>query len=504
PEYTQSLSSILPLTTKDESDISKLGFKLMNVGPGGGGTQAWNRGSASFNFDYTDLQWYHTLTNPQQGEHWEKPYRNYAGQSLLRFKLGRDTYWKTFLSYSKTRFTHYEETPFSGMLRQLAYDEDNAYTASTFKTRLAGGFNLFAGIAWSLNNSKMDESVVANDRLRLEERELHLKAKAGKRFSSRYKLELGAESYLRRYGMQYRDSFTFDASIKHRINGLFLSHDFNLSQRLFLNLSSRLEYTSSNRSYAVLPRLALSYEWKRLTVSGVIGKYQQMTDNEYLIHNPFLPAEQNVQYLLGGYFTDKNRIYRVEVYHKTYDKLPTIRNGQYASAGSGYSRGIDVFLDRMFLKHWEYMIAYSYNDSQREYLDYPERAAPAFATRHNASLSLKYTNMQWRSIVGISNRFASGRPYHNPNKAGFMNDHTPVYHTLDISWTLLAHKKLIVYACFSNILNRQNVFGYAFSSLPDKHGRYEGLPLRQEQNQAFYIGCFLTLGKHVAYEASNF
>jgi hypothetical protein len=158
----------------------------------------------------------------------------------------------------------------------------------------------------------------------------------------------------------------------------------------------------------------------------------------------------------------------------------------------------------MFLKHWEYMIAYSYNDSQREYLDYPERAVPSFVTRHNASLTLKYTNMKWRSIVGISNRFAGGRPYHNPNKEGFMNDHTPVYDTLDISWTLLAHKKLIVYACFSNILNRQNVFGYAFSALPDSRGGYEGLPVRQEQNQAFYIGVFLTLGKHVAYDASNF
>jgi hypothetical protein len=342
-----------------------------------------------------DMQWYHTLTNPKQRVHWEKPYRNHAGQSLLR---------------------------------QLAYEGDNVYTASTFKTRLAGGFNLFAGIAWSMNDSKVEEYMAENDRLRIEERELHLKAKAAKRFSSFYKLELGAESYLRRYGMQYSDSYPFDADIKYRIHGLFVSNDFNLNQRLFLNLSSRLEYTSSNRSYAVLPRLALSYEWKHLTVSGAMGKYQQMADHKHLIHESSLTAEQNLQYLLGGYFTDKNSICRVEVYHKTYDKLPAIRNGQYSSAGSGYSRGIDVFL----------------------------------------------------------------------------NDHTPAYNTLDISWTLLAHKKLIVYACLSNVLNRKNVFGYAFPSLPDSGGRYESLPVRQEQNQAFYIGVFLTLGKQVAYEASNF
>jgi hypothetical protein len=85
-----------------------------------------------------------------------------------------------------------------------------------------------------------------------------------------------------------------------------------------------------------------------------------------------------------------------------------------------------------------------------------------------------------------------------------MNALTSAYNTLDVSWTLLAHKNLIIYACFSNILNRKNVFGYDFSPLPDSKGSYASLPLRQEQNQAFYIGFFLTLGKHVAYEASNF
>ncbi|MDR1880051.1 MAG: TonB-dependent receptor [Tannerellaceae bacterium] len=505
PEYTQSLSSILPLTTSNESDNTKLGFKLMNVGPGGGGTKAWKNGSASFNADYTDMKWYHTLTDPKQGAHWEKPYRNYAGQSLLRFKLGKETYWKTFLSYDKTLFTHYEEKPFSQVRRELGYNEDVAYLSSTIRTRLSGGFDLFAGVASSLNDRRLEEAVVKGDRLRTKERELHLKAKAGKRFSSFYKLELGAESYLRRYETGYRDTLSLEGEIRHRINGLFISNDFNLTPRLFLNLSSRLEYTSSNRSYALLPRLALSYERGQLTVSGAVGKYQQMAENDYLIRMPSLAAEQNVQYLLGGYFRDRNRIYRVEIYHKTYDKLPAIRNGRYTSAGSGYSRGVDLFLnDRKFLKNWEYTIAYSYNDSKREYLDYPERATPSFVTRHNASLTLKYANLKWRSIISLSDRFASGRPYHNPNKEGFMNSHTPVYNTLDLGWTVLAHKKLIIYACLSNILNRRNVFGYAYSTSPDSRGVYEGQPVRQEQNRTFYIGFFLTLGKHVAYEASNF
>lgn len=39
PEYSQSLSSVLPLYTKDENPVSKIGASIMNVGPGGGGTK---------------------------------------------------------------------------------------------------------------------------------------------------------------------------------------------------------------------------------------------------------------------------------------------------------------------------------------------------------------------------------------------------------------------------------------------------------------------------------
>lgn len=39
-EYSQGLSSILPLSTKDESRVSKLGASILNVGAGAGGTKS--------------------------------------------------------------------------------------------------------------------------------------------------------------------------------------------------------------------------------------------------------------------------------------------------------------------------------------------------------------------------------------------------------------------------------------------------------------------------------
>ncbi len=505
PEYTQSLSSVLPLTTKDVSTLSKLGLSIMNVGPGGGGTKSWDKGSLSFNGNYTDMRMYYGLTEPGQKKHWKEPYRSYDGQSQLRFQFGEHTYFKTFVAYDKSLFNHYEEKPFSNIMREFDYNEDNLYLNSTFKTRFSNNVNLFAGAAYSWNKKKMREAVVPEDALRIKEDELHVKTKASKRFSNLYKLEAGIESFVKNYDFNYSDTISFTSGLNHHIDGLFLSNDFNLTDKLFLNLSSRLEYTSLNDSYIILPRLALNYEWKGITMSGVIGKYQQNVGNDYLLYNKELSNETNWQYLLGWYYQNKTKIFRLELYHKEYDKLPTVQKGKWSSDGHGYSRGIDLFFnDRWFLNHWEYMVAYSFNDSKRKYLDYPEMAPPSFTTKHNASITIKYVHEKLRSIVGFTNRFASGKPYHNPNKDGFMNEHTPFYHTMDLSLTILAHKKLIFYACFSNLLNRKNTYGYNYASVPDDLGIYADQPIRGEQSQTFYIGFFLTLGKNVAYESSNF
>ncbi|MDR1624865.1 MAG: carboxypeptidase-like regulatory domain-containing protein, partial [Tannerellaceae bacterium] len=55
PEYSQGLSGVLLLNTKDESPVSKYGVNVSSVGGGGGGTKALAAGSASINLDYQNL-----------------------------------------------------------------------------------------------------------------------------------------------------------------------------------------------------------------------------------------------------------------------------------------------------------------------------------------------------------------------------------------------------------------------------------------------------------------
>ncbi|MDR2815598.1 MAG: TonB-dependent receptor, partial [Proteiniphilum sp.] len=508
PEYSQGLSAVLPLYTRDEVNESKSGVDVMNVSLGSSGAIPWHNGSASYNMVYTDLTLYNELFFPSLKSKWQSPYKQIGLQNQFRFTLGKDTYLKSYLGYSKTGFVLISGDPFSSKSRNLELSDDNLYVNTTLRKRFDNGAAYFLGVAYSSNQQNIENGRTIHDTYSAKEREIHLKSKAEKRFNDFYKITAGVETFFKRYEFHYADTVAFDIGFNHCIGGAFVSNDFGLTKNLLLNLSARMEYTSLSKEWQWLPRIALGYKWRDMVFSGVLGKYQQNADNEALIYNRNLLPENNIQALIGVYYEKGSRIFRFEAYHKDYDHLP-LKSGvafpYYNSDGSGYSKGFDLFFnDTQFLKYWEYMLAYSYNDSRRKYLDFPYMAAPPFAMRHNASATLKYSNFSIRSIFSVSNRFASGRHYHDPNREGFMNSRTPNYNSLDISWIYLANKRTIVYFGFSNILNRQNIYGYVFNDEMTANNAYESHPLTQQINQAFYIGCFISLGKNAAYNVSNF
>lgn len=127
--------------------------------------------------------------------------------------------------------------------------------------------------------------------------------------------------------------------------------------------------------------------------------------------------------------------------------IKIIRNWNYrfrtvSLDGYGYSKGIDLyFCDNVLWKNFEYRLSYSYNLSKRKYREYTELTVPQYATRHHASLVLKYSVPRLRTIFSVTDGVASGRPYHNPELSGLMNDEVKPYHSLDLGITVLAGKK---------------------------------------------------------------
>ncbi len=503
-EYAQGLSAVLPLTTKSSSPISKMGFNPSSVGLAGGGTKAFSKGSISINLDYQNLDFYNKMYPDRLT--WIKPYQLLSGGVQLRFNPDEKTVYKTYIGYNKTSFIQQMTSLQDNSERKFDLNEDNFYLNSTFQKETKQGRNYFAGAAFSFRKQNIEAAQKSGDSFLDNEWEIHLKAKTSRRAMNFLKLQLGAESFIHHYQTFYADAALVQkGNINYAIGALFASADIHLTGNLNAEASSRVEYTGINHSWNYNPRLALSYNLKGIHISGIAGKYTQLPENKYLIRKPELLVENCIHYIGGIYYENNHKIFRTETYYKKYDKLVHEEDAVAESDGYGYSKGVDLFFnDQSLFKNIEYMLSYSFNLSKRKYAEYAELTVPQFWTKHNASLSLKYTVPVLKSIVGITNRFASGRPYTDPAKEGDMNSTTSCYNSLDISLTFLANKKLIIYASATNLLSRNNIYNYSYTKNTNNPGTYKEIPVIDASTHFFYIGFFFTLSGKTAYDVSNF
>lgn len=494
-EYGDALSAVLPLDTKDHSNINKVGVNASVVGVGGGGTRAFDKGSLSVDLNYQNLSLYDKIYSGRK--EFKKPYRLYSGATQFRYTPSDATIFKIYAQYDRTDFSTYEGTE----RRPFGLGEDNVYVNATLRHRTSEGWNWFAGAAYSFYEQKIGSAAAAGDNWLERQQELHLKAKVFKRLSPAFRMDVGVESYIRRYANRYLLSEIDD---RHRmsptITAGFLSATYYPVEQLKAELSFRTEYTSLNRKLSFSPRLAVNYHWGEVMLSGIIGRYTQQPENSYLVRRPELNSEVCVQYNLGAQYEHEGRFYKAELYYKDYNRLALAETNaetgtaSLTSGGHGHSRGIDLFFhDRALLKNFEYQFAYTYNISKRKYHEYPELTTPQYATRHNAAVVLKYSVPRLHSIIGLTNRFSSGRPYHNPALPGLMNDEVKPYNSLDLGLTFLASRKVIIHASATNILCRKNEFG-----------RVDNKAILASSDHFFYVGVFITLGKKAAYDTSNF
>lgn len=494
-EYGEALSAVLPLETKDESRVNKMGVNPSLIGVGGGGTRAFDNGSLSVDLNCQDLRLYDRMYSGRR--EFAKPYRMRSGAAQFRYTPGRATVLKVYAQYDRTDFSAYE-----GDARRLfALGENNAYVNATLRRHTSRGWDCFAGASYSRYDRRIDGAATPGDRWTERQQELHLKLKAARHLPSAFRLDMGLESYLRRYRQAY---LLAEARHLRRLQpavcAAFFSTSYYLAERWKAELSVRAEYTFPNRKANLSPRLALNYYGRNVMLSATAGRYTQLPEDSLLVRRRDLPSEVCTQYNLGVQYNVGGRFCKAELYCKDYDRLALYEAaaGTHAllltSHGYGYSKGLDLFFsDRASFRRLEYRLSYTYNLAKRKYRQYSELSVPQYATRHNAALVVKYSLPRLRSILSVTDRFSSGRPYHNSALPGLMNDEVKPYNSLDVGLTVLASRKVIIHASATNILSRANEFG-----------RVGSRPVLASADHFFYLGVYVTLGKKAAYDVSNF
>jgi len=498
-EYGQALSSVLLLNTIDEPDQEKTDIGIMTVGGTLGNTQKWDKSSLSVNASYINLAPYIVLF-PDRND-WDKPYEQLSGETVFRQKFDKGLL-KLYAAFDSSNFELSQE--------DINYDDgvhfklknDNLYINSSYQGILNDIWSIFGGMSYTYADEKIN---VFDNAIRDRENSAHFKIKFKNRISNRLKLYFGSEYFTTNFNEEFESEFVdkVDYGFNNNIFSSFAEVDVIFSKKFAMKAGLRAENTSLFNEFTVSPRLSLAYKTSpKSQVSFAYGNFYQNPQSNVLKFTQNIESQQTDHYILNYQFNSEGRIFRAEAYYKDYDNLIryddefTDFDTNFSNDGYGFAKGIDLFWrDNKSIKNTDYWISYSYLDSKRNYRNFPTEAQPNFANTHNLSVVGKYFIDDWKSQVGFSYAFGSGRTYTNPNMEGFLNQKAKAYNNLSLNWAYLISQQKILYFSINNVTGFKNVNGYQYANTADINGNFARRSLKPAADQFFFIGFFWTISE---------
>lgn len=507
-EYGQALSSALVLDSKDEDVTTRTDIGLLSVGADVAHTQAWKNGSAAAKIQYTNVRPYFGLIN--QEVDWITPPASLEVSAVLRQRVVDKGLFKAFVNSNQSDFALYlDEIAAPSRKQSLHLNNRYRYGNVSYAQTFRNGWFWRSGFSYNLNKS--DNQLESGGMI---EREagLHLKSTVEKSVSDRLEVKAGAEIIDREYSANWVDDQLgqFDQRFREPLWAAFVEADVIASKKWVSRAGARAEYNALNGGTSLDPRFSLAYKVGEGQVSFAYGRFRQSAPNNWLRMNPQLSSERAEHWIVNYQLIRNNRTLRVELYQKHYLDLVKFATPQAVlpvtlepvvevlnNTGSGHARGVEFFWrDNETIRNVDYWVSYSFLDTERDYLNYPTAATPAFASRHNFSFVYKHFVSPLKTQFGFTWSFASGRPFHNPNLEGFMQAKTPSYQDLSVNISYLPTPSVIVYFSCTNVLGYDNIFGYQYAVQPDANGVYARRAIRQPAPRFVFLGVFITLSKN--------
>jgi hypothetical protein len=328
-----------------------------------------------------------------------------------------------------------------------------------------------------------------------------------------------------RFGGEYWYSLNkttiYDTTYKliDNYQALFAESDIYITNNLAAKLGARFEHSSILDKVNLAPRISLAYKVGiGGSISAAYGVFYQKPENQQLMYTRNLGYTRADHYILNYQKMTEGRIFRVEAFYKKYaDLVKTIPvNYYYTTAnnsGSGYAKGIELFWrDKKSFKNLDYWFSYSYLDTKRDYLNYPTELQPNFAAKHTASLVVKRFITEWKTGIGLTYSFATGRPYYNLRYDGALKPYviadqgkTKNYNNLGVSVYYVpqagntnAKTNVVLFGSVTNALGYNAEYGYNYS--------YDGLhkeAITPPAKRFYFIGAFFSWGINRSEDAIN-
>ena len=501
-EYGEALSSVLLLNTEDEAKETKTELSFMTVGLGAALTSKCDKSSISSNVSYINLAPYQ-LAIPQDIP-FKKPFQSVSGESVYRYAF-RNGILKVYAAFDNQtlnldRFNLDTQSDVNFDLRN-----NNFYFNSSYNGVFGNGWQLTTGMSYGFSQNKI--CIVTNN-IKNGEHATHFKLKFKNNITERIKISFGADLFTTKFDENFRqpNGFQFNSGYQSNIAATFAEADIFLSKKFAIKGGVRFSNNDYINKFDFSPRVSLAYKLtKSAQMSFAYGEFAQAPRPEFLKYNSQFDSEKASHFILNYLYSKKGQTFRAEIYEKQYSDLVKFNtqnvqfNTQFNNNGSGFARGVDLlWRDNTNIKNLEYWFSYSYIDSQRDYRNFPKSVTPSFVANHTASFVTKYWISDWKSQIGFTNTFATGRPYNNPNEQEFMNSKTKAFNNLAFNWAYLLTTQKIIYFSVTNVLGNQNVFGYDYAANPNSQGVYASRPVVPTADRFFFVGFFWTISKNKA------
>lgn len=501
-EYGQALSGTLNLKTDNEALQTQTDLSFMTVGGGVSHTQKWERNSIFFETFYMNLTPYFWLV-PQETEWVEAP-SSWSNTFMYRQKVGEEGNLKVFYTGELSRMD-LDQPSYLDVTEEVGVDMSNNYhyLNANYKGILSKYWMVDAGISntWSKEIINM-EYFSSQNRLN----NLHFKFTTIFDKGKWANLKIGTDVF----HYNFEQSITLSPeeteqtrAVNELIPALYLESNIYFSNKFIGVIGGRWEYASLSEKSMFSPRVSLAYKTgKNSQISLATGLYHQRPMLQMLAYRNNLSDERAFHYILNYQYTKEGRTFRAEAYYKDYKDLVQYELSDYTeyenlrNTGYGYAGGLDIFWrDSKTLRNVDYWLSYSFLDTERLYRDFPTTSVPYFASAHNFSFVYKHFIAKIQTQVGLTYSFGSGRPYNDPNSDVYNGQRTPAYHDLSMNFSYLVKTNFIIHFSVTNVLGRDNIFGYQYSQDPDERGMYAGIPIGQPAKRFIFLGVFITLTK---------
>ena len=498
-EFGDALSSVLLLNTINEPNEEQTDMAYMTLGLGLGNTQKWKKSSLSFNLSYINLAPYQEVI--KQNVDWIKPYQSMSGETVFRRHFENGLF-KFYAAFDYATFVLNQKDINAPEPVRVETNNNNFYLNASYKGTFGEGWSLQTGMSFGYSQNKIGLEL---DDVRNRENASHLKMKLTKKFSSRVHLTFGGDYFITDFDETYNEYNIGDyqSGFRNTIGAIFAETDIFFSKKLAAKLGVRGMNSDLIDKSTLEPRISLAYKTsKNGQVSLAYGDFHQNPKQDYLKYHSDFEYEKTSHYIFNYLYSSDKRTLRAELFYKDYSDLVkydsemAVFNSVFNNNGYGFAKGLDVFWrDSKSVKNLDYWVSYSYIDSKRDYKNYETAVTPNFVANHTLSVVGKYWIEDWKSQVSVTNSFATGRPYNNPNETAFMNGKTKEYNNLSLSWAYLLSPQKILYFSVSNVLGRDNVFGYQYANSPDLSGQFQRQAITQPADRFFFIGFFWTISK---------